>query len=156
MDLSAEQKQILAQKLASGAGVSEIQKIINHDFKIPMTYMETRFLIDDLDLEIVDPKANQPEAAPASLEDGLSEDDFPADDFPLGDGSVQVEVDRIKRPGAALSGTVTFSDGEKAQWYVDPYGRLGLDTDTQGYRPSPEDIQAFQIELQNQIGAGGM
>jgi hypothetical protein len=50
-----------------------------------------------------------------------------------------------------FSGKVRFSDGENALWYVDETGRLGLDPDTTGYRPSQEDIIAFQAELKKLV-----
>ena len=34
--------------------MSDIQKKINDDFGIVMTYMDVRFLVDDLDLDLVD------------------------------------------------------------------------------------------------------
>ncbi|MEM9159916.1 MAG: hypothetical protein AAGB46_12795 [Verrucomicrobiota bacterium] len=153
MSLSDEQKQIIATKLAEGASIADIQKLVNDEFKTPMTYMDTRFLIDDLNLDIVDntPKEEEVEdqtSAPAEAE--------LIDEVGGGASGVSVEVDRIKTPGAALSGTVKFSDGQNATWTVDPYGRLGLDPDQEGYQPEPEDIEAFQIELQKQIQGPGM
>ena len=35
-------------------GLSDIQKKINDDFGIVMTYMDVRFLVDDLDLDLID------------------------------------------------------------------------------------------------------
>jgi hypothetical protein len=46
-----------------------------------------------------------------------------------------------------ISGKVTFSDGQAADWYVDNEGRPGLVPATPGYRPSAEDIQQFQVLL---------
>ena len=43
--------------------------------------------------------------------------------------------------GAVISGKVTFSDGEKADWYLDQTGRLGLGPQKQGYRPPASDVQ---------------
>ncbi len=151
MSLSNEQKTLVAERLADGAGIADIQRLIIDEFKIQMTYMEVRFLMDDLDLDLAPPPAPEPEPE----ED--AQDAVPAEAELVGDGAVSVEMDKIKRPGAALSGTVTFSDGVKAQWTVDPYGRLGLDTDREDYQPTQEDIQAFQLELQRQMqGPAGM
>ena len=36
--------------IADGMGLSDVQKKINQDFGIVMTYMDVRFLVDDLDL----------------------------------------------------------------------------------------------------------
>ncbi len=148
MSLTNEQKTLVAERLADGAGIADIQRLIIDEFKIQMTYMEVRFLMDDLDLDLAPPPEPEPEPEEAAL---------PAEAELVGDGAVSVEMDKIKRPGAALSGTVTFSDGVKAQWTVDPYGRLGLDTDREDYQPTQEDIQAFQLELQRQMqGPAGM
>jgi hypothetical protein len=65
-------------------------------------------------------------------------------------------MDRVMQAGALASGTLTFSDGVSAKWMLDQVGRLGLSSvSTPGYQPSPEDIQAFQLELQNKIAARG-
>ena len=161
MNLSDEQKTQIAQQLAEGVGIADIQRLINQDFGIPMTYMETRFLMDDLDLDLADktPEPEETDAAEADNETSPAEAEAELVDEvgSLGSGSVTVEVDKIKRPGAAMSGTVVFSDGQKAVWYLDPYGRLGLDPETEGYQPEPEDIQDFQMELQKQLqGPAGM
>jgi hypothetical protein len=60
-----------------------------------------------------------------------------------------VELDALTlSPGAIASGTVTFSDGVTGKWVVDQYGRPGFTSISQpGYRPTPEDGQAFMQEL---------
>ncbi len=93
------------------------------------------------------------------------EDELPADDFPGEEpmpapggpaaGGVSVDLDRVVRPGAVVSGTVTFSDGVSGKWALDQYGRLMLDTGQPGYKPSPPDVQAFQRELQMQLQRHG-
>ncbi|MDQ8188313.1 hypothetical protein [Pelagicoccus sp. SDUM812002] len=153
MSLTKEQKSQIAERLADGAGIADIQRLIVDEYKIPMTYMEVRFLMDDLNLDLAAP----PEPEPEPEVDAESLEAQPAEAELVGDGSVSVEMDKIKRPGAALSGNVTFSDGVTANWTVDPYGRLGLDSDRPDYQPSPEDIEAFQLELQRQMqGPGGL
>lgn len=91
-----------------------------------------------------------------------SAENFPADEgVPAADpaapatGTLSVEVDRIVRPGAVVSGSVTFSDGVTGKWALDQMGRLMLDTSQKGYRPSPTDVQAFQQELQTQLQRQG-
>jgi hypothetical protein len=68
---------------------------------------------------------------------------------------VQVSVDKIVRPGAALSGSVIFSDGQIADWHLDQTGRLGLVPKTKGYQPKPADVQEFQIVLQDELARLG-
>ena len=94
------------------------------------------------------------------------EDELPAGDFaeeapedlpapPAGAGGVTVDLDCIVRPGAVVSGNVTFSDGVAGKWALDQMGRLMLDTLQKGYQPSPADIQSFQRQLQAQLQRHG-
>jgi hypothetical protein len=55
-----------------------------------------------------------------------------------------------------VSGSVRFSDGNAAQWYLDQFGRLGLVPQQQGYKPSAVDLESFQIELQNELQRLGL
>ena len=48
------QKKEISHWVAEGMGLSDIQRKINDDFGIVMTYMDVRFLVDDLDLTLVD------------------------------------------------------------------------------------------------------
>jgi hypothetical protein len=66
-----------------------------------------------------------------------------------------VAVDQIARPGALVSGSVTFSDGMKADWYLDQTGRLGLIAKQQGYKPSQADVQQFQMALEREMAKMG-
>lgn len=103
-------------------------------------------------------------AAPKGDEHPDDEDELPADEFPeeepmpaapAGAGGVTVDLDRVVRPGFAMSGTVSFSDGVSGKWALDQYGRLMLDTGQPGYKPSAPDVQAFQRELQMQLQRQG-
>ena len=58
--------------------------------------------------------------------------------------------------GAALSGSVTFSDGVTGKWIVDQYGRPGFtEISKPGYRPTPADAQAFVRELSTELQKRG-
>jgi|TARA_B110000495_G_scaffold156381_1_gene139872 hypothetical protein len=153
MNLSEEQKQIIAQRLSDGASISDIQRLVTDEFNGSMTFMETRFLIDDLNLDLKEPEP-EPEPEPEISEEPSVAHEAEAtlvDEPAAGASSVSVEIDTIKQPGTSLSGTVTFSDGVSAKWYVDPNGRLGLDPEQPDYQPNPADIEAFQIELQSRM-----
>ncbi len=54
-----------------------------------------------------------------------------------------------------MSGKVTFSDGQQADWYLDQTGRLGVIPKQQGYKPSPMDVQEFQLALQDELAKLG-
>jgi hypothetical protein len=93
---------------------------------------------------------------PLPDEDLLEDEDLDA--IPAGGPSnVAVAVDKVTlMPGALASGTVTFSDGVTAKWVVDQYGRPGFtEVSKPGYRPTPEDGQAFMQELSMQLQKRG-
>jgi hypothetical protein len=110
--------------------------------------MDVRFLVDDLD--VVSEVVEEPEAEEAA--EGEAEEAEVVEP----EGGVRVEVDAIKRPGALLSGTVVFSDGKNMSWQLDASGQLGLlPGEDPEYRPSPEDVQAFQSELAKVVQSQG-
>ena len=160
MTFTPEQKSQLAEWLAAGLSLSDIQKRIQSEMGIGMTYMELRFLIDDLDLEVEDKKP-EPEATDEPLEEDSipSETTDPAVDEPeVMGGAVTVTIDALQRPGAMVSGDVTFSDGQKLGWQLDQMGRLGLIPGSgtpEGYSPAESDIAEFQTELQRQLQSKG-
>ncbi|MDD5482886.1 MAG: hypothetical protein PHP98_04465 [Kiritimatiellae bacterium] len=144
--LNQEQKELVRQWVTAGATLPEIQKKIKEELKIPVTFMETRFLVLDLNLDI---KEKTP-AAPADIDlskpsSAGAEDEVPEEK--AAPGGVSVELDRVVKAGAIVSGKVTFSDGETAAWSLDQFGRLALSAGNAGYRPSQDDLQAFQQEL---------
>jgi hypothetical protein len=197
MPLSPEQKQAVAAWAAAGDNLAAIQKKLSEQFKLSLTYMDVRFLVDDLGLELKNtaPKVNpatelaKMQPAPSEKKGGLldklkkavgagddaagepggpdaGEDDeagLAADNVddlagaaPAGAGGVKVDLDRVVRPGAVASGSVTFSDGTSGKWAMDQYGRLMLDTGKKGYQPPAADVQAFQRELSRQLQQHGL
>ena len=177
MSLSPEQKQAVSGWVAAGDNLSTVQKKLLEQFKVSLTYMDVRFLVDDLNLALKDPAPkidvsdlSKAKAAPAAVDEispGGPEDDpmtpcvapeeF-AEDLPASGGAVTVSVDRVTLiPGALASGSVTFSDGVSGKWIVDNYGRPGFSEISQpGYRPSPADGQAFMQELSAALQKKGM
>jgi hypothetical protein len=126
-----------------------VQKNLRETFQVPLTYMETRFLVDDLKLTLKDDPEDEPAKPSATAEaDAESLDDPDALAPAPGSGVFSMSLDQIARPNALISGKVTFSDGERAEWSLDQMGRLSLNADTPGYRPSEADIMKFQVELQ--------
>ena len=167
MQLSDEQNQKVATWLADGLSISDIQKKLGTDFGVSMTYMEVRFLIGDLKLQIVDkpaehtpilgakPAAPVPIPAPIPPDAATGPGALPEDGLPPMPGNVKVSVDAITKPGALVSGQVAFSDGNTAAWHLDQAGRLGLVTKVAGYRPPPPEIIEFQAVLQDELAKLG-
>ncbi len=145
MELNDIQKQTVAEWVAEGVNLSDIQKKIKAEFDITMTYMDVRFLVIDIGAEVKD----KPE--PVSVK---KDEDQPAV-AEAGAAALGLEVDAITRPGAIVSGTVIFSDGVKASWYLDQSGRLALDAGQPDYKPSEEDLQLFQQELRDALKKKG-
>ncbi len=168
MNLTDEQKRQVADWLAQGLKLSDVQKKLETDFGVRLTYMEVRFLIDDLKLIPKDTEhENPPEMAqkPGTAQPGVAEapagqstEDW-AEETPGASpaaGRVSVSLDQITRPGAVVSGRVTFSDGQSAQWHLDQMGRLGMIPSQQGYRPAAADVQEFQLALETELRKMGM
>src|SRR3954465_913394 len=55
MKLDDVQKKKVAQWIEEGLKLGDIQKKLDQEFKLSMTYMEVRFLVDDLKLMPKDP-----------------------------------------------------------------------------------------------------
>lgn len=170
MELTPEQKQQVAGWIAAGASIAEVQRRLQEELKVALTYMDTRFLIDDLNLTLVDktpppkaplPAGDDPVGAQTELVD--ENDPYAGEAEPLtddlgaspGSGTVKVEVDRLTRPGTVVSGTVTFSDGNSGKWALDQVGRLVFESAQPDYRPSQADLQTFQAELSRQLQKQG-
>ena len=142
---TAEQKLEISKWVADGMGLSEVQKKINQDFGILLTYMDVRFLVDDLDLTLVDPEQ------PAEPKDLSNIDDPESPDADPLAGGVQIEVDGVTPPGAMASGAVTFSDGETKKWTIDQFGRLSMSGGNTDYKPSDQDVMEFQQQLEKAL-----
>ena len=176
MQLNEEQKKQVTVWIEAGAKLSDVQQRLADELGIRLTYMEARFLLDDLKLSVKE--APVVESAPAVPSDqaesegaGPREETVPDLEeaphesgesveqemgVPIGEGgSVSVKVDTLARPGALVSGSVVFSDGNRAAWYLDQMGRLGLNADVPGYRPPQADIVQFQQVLERELSKSG-
>jgi hypothetical protein len=159
MNLNEAQRQRVAAWVADGLKLSEIQSKIAVELGIRLTYMEVRFLVDDLKLTPKDHELAKPAApiaataaepqAPAALEETAPSA------TPGAVGGVSLTVSKLARPGTLVSGSVTFSDGINAEWYLDQTGRLGVVPKQQGYKPSAADVQQFQVALESELAKLG-
>ena len=167
MNLDDAQRQKVAEWIAEGLKLSEIQTRLATELGIRVTYMEARLLVDDLKLtpkdpeprvaaEAVLPSAAVPPSAgarsPANKAGGAAPKPAPVGG---GAGGVSLSVDEITRPGAVVSGKVTFSDGNTAVWQIDQMGQLGLIPSKSGYRPPTSDMQSFQMALEDELSKLG-
>lgn len=165
MTLDENQKQQIAQWIEEGLKLSEIQNRLVSEWDITLTYMEVRFLVDDLKLTPKDPDppvapdvAGQPPEPAQPTLPPAEKSPAPAAGMPEDSMSsgVSVTVDKLTKPGSLASGQVTFSDGNTAEWYLDQMGRLGLAPKQEGYRPSEADVKEFQVALEREITRAGL
>jgi hypothetical protein len=151
MNLDEAQKTLVKEWVAQGMKLSDIQNRLEADFGQRLTYMEVRFLVDDLKVVPKDVDPPKPVEVPAAVPAAPA----PQPEAPALGGKVSVTVDQLARPGAIVSGKVTFSDGQTADWHLDQAGRLGLAPKLAGYRPSPADVPQFQAALEAELSKMG-
>jgi hypothetical protein len=167
MNLDEGQRKKVAEWIKQGLKLAEIQNRLVAELGVTMTYMEVRLLVDDLKLVPKDIEAPKPVAGvlggsgspPGAKTPGADQKPSMAKPETTAAGSaggVSVSVDQLARPGAVVSGKVTFSDGNRAEWYLDQAGRLGLVAQQTGYRPPAADVQQFQAALEMELAKMGL
>jgi hypothetical protein len=144
-DLSSEQVEMVKEWVAEGAQMADLQKRLKDDFGFNVTYMDTRFLSLDLALNF---QVDEEESEGANdIKNSEAQEEVDLEPLVQDRETVTVTLDQVARPGAMVSGTVTFSDGMKALWLIDEMGRPSIDPDQPGYQPSEADLVSFQAEL---------
>lgn len=140
-----EQIQEIRKWMPEIHSISDLQTKINTAYQTHLTYLQTRFLMDDFNLQLT--QETPQKKANVNKEEALEGEYLPENSS----NSVQVTVDPVTRPGFITHGHVTFSDGQTAEWSLDQMGRIGLNPAQKGYRPSAEDIALFQENLQQKL-----
>jgi hypothetical protein len=167
MNLDESQRKKVAEWIKQGLKLAEIQNRLVTELGVKMTYMEVRLLVDDLKLvpkDVEAPKASGVLAGGSAPNSGGAHRAAPdpktgatkTEPAAGAGGGVSVTVDQLARPGAVVSGKVTFSDGNRAEWYLDQAGRLGLVAQQPGYRPPAADVQKFQAALETELAKIGL
>ena len=143
-----ERDQLIAEKLNEGLKLADVQRLLADEYNMNMTYMELRMIAADLEVNWQKQEPEKPAEEPED-ENKEKEELVPQDEM-------EITISKLVRPGAAMSGDVVFKSGIKAEWFVDPYGRLGLNPSNEEQKPSPEEVQEFQVELQKKLAGGAM
>lgn len=142
--VTSEQLEKVRVWASEGVDLNGIQKRLVVECGVHLTYMDVRFLLLDNGIEIaVAPKpqkevAKPAEPAPVSPESHAA---TPPDAL----GKPKVTLDELQLPGALISGKVEFASGTRGAWMIDQMGRFAWN-DLSG-TPTPEELQAFQMEL---------
>ena len=144
--ISDEALDQVRQWAAAGVDLNGIQKNLQTECGLHLTYMEVRFLLLDHGIEIAtEPEPTEPaEEAPAA-------DQAESDDTAM-PGRPKVTLDELQLPGALISGKVEFPGGVSGAWYIDQMGRFGW-RELSG-SPSPAEMQDFQEELTGLLRQG--
>ena len=152
-----EIKKIVASLLNKGVSLSDIQKQLQNEHAVKMTFLGLRLIASEI--ESVDWSKQKADMAAKKAEDKAKEEaEKKALESENGEEEVEdggktvVEVSKLTRPGAVANGSVKFASGATADWILDQYGRLGLDK-PQG-EPTKEDLKEFQAELQKLLSHG--
>ena len=164
--LSDEQIKTIQDWADAGDGLPEIQQKLGSELDFKVTYLETRFLLEDLKIELKPEPVPEPEEEPEAEPEPQPEQEVPGDapsedaaaEIPTDDGpaeTVTVTIDTVLRPGAIVSGRATFSGGNAIAWWLDQTGQLGMDADGD-FKPSETQLMAFQRELQKTIQESGL
>jgi hypothetical protein len=154
--LSDEQISQIKTWVDEGDGFPEIQRKLREEYEIRITYLETRFLLEDLKIELKptpEPVVEAPLEEPVAEPEAESSD---APDEPAEEGQAKVSMDTVLRPGAILSGKVDFGGGHTASWWLDQMGRLGMDASDPAFQPSEAQMITFQSELRALIQRSGL
>lgn len=151
--LTDSQKQQVAAWVGEGLSLAQIQTKIESEFGVSMTYMDVRFLVDDLNLELCDTPTETTQDSPTGTpaEKGEAQADATSENADVqgttATGGVSLSVDPVQMQGEIASGDVVFSDGVRGKWFIDRAGRAGLDGFPKGYQPPASDVPEFQKKL---------
>ncbi len=163
-EITEDIREKVRQWAGEGCGLSEIQARLKSECATTMTYMDVRFLVLDLGVDVREQRASAPAAPERASESAEDADDLPAetglpepDPLPGESAGVSVDISPVAQPGSLISGSVRFGDGVTANWSLDQFGRLALapPRDRPDYRPSESDIRAFQVELRRLMETRG-
>lgn len=132
------------QWAAAGVDLNGIQKRLQTECGVHLTYMDVRFLLLDHGIEIAtEPQEEKPRPEEESEKEA-----------PMGGGAtgVRVSLDDLQLPGTLLSGKAEFPGGAHGAWQIDQLGRFGW-SELSG-QPTPEEMRDFQQELTTLLSRG--
>lgn len=153
--------------LKEGANLSEIQRRLLSEHNQKLTFLDLKLIVSDIEeaAKTLDKNTQKNESNNNIQKDleqnshkNIDDDDETVSDPTektidaelMDEGATIVELDKLVKPGTALSGSVKFASGAKADWAIDHYGRLTLQN-AKG-KPTQEDIMLFQEELSKKLG----
>ena len=171
-----ERNRVIMEKLNEGMSLSDVQKFLERECGLRMTYFDLRMLAADLqvdrekqdrhkadttiDVSKAPVQRPQPPPPQPQPQEGADDDDVQPEDggeeqatpTPApADGHSAIVLDETPIPGAAVSGTVTFPSGASGRWVLTRDGRFGLEPDEGSAQPTEDDYAVFQQDLQRKL-----
>jgi len=147
-----KRNQIIAEKLNEGYSLGEVQKYLAEEYDLNLTYLDLRLIAAELDVDWKQQQDEQTvtENSSGSILDETQQTEPGAEEGAqeTGGSGTQVSVDKVTRPDAVMSGTVTFASGAQAKWFIDHSHQLSLSPEADSEKPTQDDIVEFQQELQ--------
>lgn len=139
-----EQLEMVRRWAAEGVDLNGIQKRLQGECGVHLTYMDVRFLLLDHGIEIAT------QAAPAATKTEETPE-APVEETTAKAG-VQVTLDDLQLPGTIFSGKASFPGGAHGAWLIDQMGRFGW-SELNG-QPSPEEMAEFEKALTALLSRG--
>ena len=140
-------KEIVRKELNKGTALGEVQRMLQEEHDVNMTYFDLRMMAAELDVDW-DKQEDKKTVTEAASTEGI------LDEQPQEGGAAtgtQVTVDKVTRPDALMSGTVKFKSGASGKWFIDHAQQLGLSPDPGSSKPTQDDVIEFQQELQKAV-----
>lgn len=130
------------QWAAEGVDLNGIQKRLQTECGIHLTYMDVRFMLLDHNIEIAtEAKAEEPAPTAPAVEVAAPK---------AAVNKVRVSLDDLQLPGTLISGKAEFPGGAHGAWMLDQMGRFGW-SELSG-QPSPDEMREFERELTALLG----
>ena len=146
--LEKETERLVVELLNKGHSLAHVQKILDDEYNTKITYMELRLIASE---QAIDWEQHDSKTAQSDKRLNLGVTDARQNESENKLEKTSVTLDRILRPGAVMSGNVHFSSGKTAEWQVDQLGRLSLNPTGASEKPSPQELQEFQLALQEKM-----
>jgi hypothetical protein len=146
-----ELRQVITDLLKQGQSLSDIYDHVTKERGHQMTFLDLRLLIADLNVQLPEEEDDEPPAPPPPAgeqkEVALPPGARRPEPTEAPAGATSLSVDSVTRPGVAMSGQYTTRSGAKGSWFMDAYGRVGLEAAAGSAKPSTEDMAELQQEL---------
>ena len=161
-----QRNQFIALKLNEGVKLNDIQRLLEEEHGLRMTYLELRMLVSELEVDWskhappkpepqADDVVSDEEGDIAELDEEFEDDEVAADETAAA-GDVEVTVSKLARPDAAISGSYSCPSGARGEWIVDHYGRPGLIPAEGSPKPTQDEMRQFQMALMRKLQGGGI